>query len=420
MNSALKNQLTSARQASYGLQDISTSKKNALLKTLAAQLIHDSSAILKANAKDFASLPADYGLADRLRLTKDRIMGMSDSLLAVTTLADPLGEVLEKSTQPSGITVSRVRVPVGVLGVIYEARPNVTIEIFSLCFKTGNAVILKGSRDAYYTNQALLQSIRTSLKKHSISIDIVQLIDPFKRELTTQLLTADGLVDIIIPRGSDRLIEFVRKTATVPTIETGAGVCHTYVERTANIAQAVRIIVNAKTRRCTVCNSLDTVVVDASITAKLCSALAPALSAKNVIIYADQASYAALQSAYPKRMLRRATKRHFGKEFLALTLSIKTVKDNNEAIDFIQSHTSGHSEAIITTNKTLANRFTREIDAAAVYVNTSTAFTDGFEFGLGAEVGISTQKLHARGPMGLTALTTYKWIVTSAGQIRQS
>ncbi len=419
MNTKLHKQLVKARQSSYSLQNIPTSKKNAVLNTLAAELIKNSVAIIKANTKDFSQLPADYALTDRLRLTKDRIKAMADSLKAVTKLSDPIGEVLEKSVQPSGIYVSRVRVPVGVLGVIYEARPNVTIEIFSLCFKTANAVILKGSRDAFYTNTALLKCIKTSLSKHAISTNIVQLIDPFNRELTTQLLQADGLVDIIIPRGSDRLIEFVRKNATVPTIETGAGVCHTYVERTANIALAAKIVVNAKTRRCTVCNSLDTLVIDDSVSKKLFKDLLPVLAEKNVLIFADNKSYSVLEKMYPRSLLKKATSEHFGKEFLALSMSIKTVKNADEALQFIQTHTSGHSEAIITKNTTLANRFTREIDAAAVYVNTSTAFTDGFEFGLGAEVGISTQKLHARGPMGLTALTTYKWIVTSAGKTRR-
>lgn len=418
MNAALHTQLLRVRQSSYTLQNVSTTKKNAVLKTLATELVKNSSLIIKANAKDFAQLPADYALTDRLQLTKDRIVAMADSLIAVTKLADPIGEVLEKSVQPSGITVSRVRVPVGVLGVIYEARPNVTIEIFSLCFKTSNAVILKGSRDAFYTNTALLKCIHASLTKSGVSRDVVQLIDPFNRELTTQLLQADGLVDIIIPRGSERLIEFVRKNATVPTIETGAGVCHTYVEHTADIKQAVRIIVNAKTRRCTVCNSLDTLVIDESISKALFEELSPTLAGKNVVVYADSKSYAILKNLYPKMVLKKASAKDFGKEFLSLTMSIKTVKNADEALKFIQEHTSGHSEAIITSNKTLANRFTREIDAAAVYVNTSTAFTDGFEFGLGAEVGISTQKLHARGPMGLTSLTTYKWIVTSAGKIR--
>lgn len=418
MNPALRTQLLQARQSSYTLQNVSTSKKNAVLKTLATELVKNNTVIIKANAKDFAQLPADYALTDRLRLTKDRIIAMADSLMAVTKLADPIGEVLEKSLQPSGITVSRVRVPVGVLGVIYEARPNVTVEIFSLCFKTSNAVILKGSRDAFYTNTALLKCIHTSLTKNGISKDVVQLIDPFNRELTTQLLQADGLVDIIIPRGSERLIEFVRKNATVPTIETGAGVCHTYVERTANMKLAAKVIVNAKTRRCTVCNSLDTLVVDESISTILFKQLCPLLADKEVLIYADNKSYTALKNIYPKTLLKKASNKHFGKEFLSLTMSVKTVKNANEALRFIQQHTSGHSEAIITTNKTLAHTFTRQIDAAAVYVNTSTAFTDGFEFGLGAEVGISTQKLHARGPMGLTALTTYKWIVTSAGKIR--
>ncbi len=420
MNAQLKKQLIAVRKASYEVLTLSVKEKNAILKTLAELLRKNSSLILRANKKDFANLPDGYAMKDRLLLTSERVEYMAKSLLAVIKLKDPIGEVLSTHKQAHGITVQQVRVPIGVLGVIYEARPNVTVEIVSLCIKTGNAVVLKGSRSAHHTNLVLVKLIRQALKKHSIDPRCVQLIDPFNRKLTEQLMQAEEYVDILIPRGSDRLIQFVRKHASIPTIETGAGVCHTYVERSADITKAAAIIVNAKTRRPTVCNTLDTLVVDEVIVRQLAKAMASNLAKHNVTIYADTKSYAALKKIYPERLLKKATTRHYGKEFLSYTMSIKTVKQFDAGLRFVQEHTSGHSEAIITKNTKRAKQFMQQIDAAAVYTNTSTAFTDGFEYGLGAEIGISTQKMHARGPMGLTALTTYKWMVTSAGATRDS
>lgn len=418
MNTLLKKQLTSARQAARSLALVPTAKKNAVLKSIAKTLQINQNSILLANKKDLAAVPPDYPLRDRLTLTLERLEQICASIIAVTKLSDPIGELLDRTTRPSGITVQRVRVPFGVIGVIYEARPNVTTEVVSLCLKTGNTVVLKGGKDAYYTNQVLVKLIQACLHKHKIDAAAVQLINPRDRSLTEELLKAHGYVDMLIPRGGNNLIQYVREHATIPVIETGAGVCHTYVERTAQIARAVGIVRNAKTRRPSVCNTLDCLVVDQAITKTFLPALAKALAVKNVFIYADTPSYTILQKQYPRNLLDKAKPEHYGKEFLSLTLAIKTVKDSTQALQFIQDHTSGHSEAIITQNKTLAKQFTQTIDAAAVYVNTSTAFTDGFEFGLGAEIGISTQKLHARGPMGLKELTTYKWVVTSDGKTR--
>ncbi|MFA5995733.1 MAG: glutamate-5-semialdehyde dehydrogenase [Patescibacteria group bacterium] len=419
MHKHLIQQLIKARTASRILNIISTKQKNAVLVTLANLLQKNTNKILKANQKDLAILPADYAMRDRLLLTPERIKQLSVSLLAVTKLTDPIGEVLDTTKRPSGITVTRVRVPFGVIGVIYEARPNVTIEVASLCLKTGNAVLLKGSKDAFCTNTILVKLIQQSLQLHNLNKYSVQLIDPYDRQLTTDLLQAHGYVDVVIPRGSNRLIQYVREQATVPVIETGAGVCHTYVEKTANVNQAVQIIVNAKTRRYTVCNTLDCLVLDKAITKKLLPKLALVLQKYQIQIFADKFSYQILKKYYPTSLLNKVNPdKHYGQEFLAPKLAIKTVINYQPAIAFIQKHTSGHSEAIITHNKKLANDFINNIDAATIYVNTSTAFTDGFEFGLGAEIGISTQKLHARGPMGLTALTTYKWLVTSQGKIR--
>lgn len=418
MNKTLLKQLTSARQAARSLALLPTAKKNAVLKSLAKILLAHQKAILLANTKDLAAVPPDYPLRDRLTLTPERLEQICASIVAVTKLPDPIGELLETNRRPSGITVQRVRVPFGVIGVIYEARPNVTTEVVSLCLKTGNAVVLKGGKDAFYTNTTLIHLIQKTLRQHNINSSAIQLIDPRDRTITEQLLQAHGYVDVLIPRGGNNLIQYVREHATIPVIETGAGVCHTYVEKTANLKQAVDIAVNAKTRRCTVCNTLDCLVVDKAITKTFLPPLAKALAQKQVLIYADPASYTILKKLYPPELLAHATTEHYGKEFLSLTLSIKTVRNSAEALQFIQDHTSGHSEAIITQNKKLAQQFTQTIDAAAVYVNTSTAFTDGFEFGLGAEIGISTQKLHARGPMGLKELTTYKWVVTSEGKTR--
>lgn len=420
MNKTLHKQLVLAKAATYELVQLSTSKKNTVLRDVARALVVHTNSILRANAKDCANVPRNYPMMDRLQLTRERIADMANGITAVAKLSDPIGTEMSQRKRPSGITVRQVRVPIGVIGVIYEARPNVTADIFSLAFKTGNVVVLKGGSDAKYSNQAIVNCIQSVLRAHGITRDALQMIDPMKRELTTQLLQADGLVDIAIPRGSNALIQFVRTTATVPVIETGAGVCHTYVEQSANIDAAIPVIVNAKVRRCTVCNALDCLVIDESMLKKLLPKLAVELQNYNVALYADSKSYSVLRAVYPAALLHRARPSDFGKEFLAMKMAIKTVKNFHEGLRFVQTNTSGHSEAILTTKARYAEQFQQLVDAAAVYVNTSTAFTDGFEFGLGAEVGISTQKLHARGPMGLQELTTYKWLVSSASKTRRS
>lgn len=411
----IKPKLSQAKLASRQLAILPNSQRNLILGYLARELKKNVTTILRANAKDLARLPRDYTLRDRLILTKPRIVAMADSVQAVQLLSDPLGQLLEKTRRPSGLVIERRTVPLGLVAVVYEARPNVTIEVASLCLKTGNAVALKGGSDAYYSNVALVKCIRTALRRAGCPVNAVILVKD-----TEELLTAHGVVDVAIPRGSNRLIQFVRETATVPVIETGAGVCHTFVEKSADLTLAARVITNAKVRRCTVCNALDCLVVEQSIAKKLFIKLAPLLKKYRVELRADQPSYALLKKLYPLELLKPATAKDFGHEWLALRLSVKTVSSSQAGMAFVQNHTSGHSEAIITRNKQVAAHFQQQVDAAAVYVNTSTAFTDGFEFGLGAEVGISTQKLHARGPMGLAALTTYKWFVHSTGAIRRS
>ncbi len=418
MTESLRRQLTAAQTASRVLRLLSTTQKNRVLKQCAQALQTNQQQILLANARDLKLVPAGYSLTDRLRLTPARVQAMAKSVVTVQALPDPIGEVIERYRRPTGLQLERVRVPLGVLAVIYEARPNVTVEVFSLAFKTGNAVILKGGRDARYSNAVLVHLLQTVLRKNNLPTAAVVLLNPTDRAQLQQVLTAHQFVDVVIPRGSDRLIKYVREHATVPIIETGAGVCHTLVERSADILLAVRVIVNAKARRCTVCNALDCLVVEQPIARRLLLVAAPVLAKKQVELRADVASWKILRGHYPTKLLRRARLTDFGKEFLAPRLAIKTVPNAAAGIDFIQHHTSQHSEAIITRNKMWAKRFIQQIDAAAVYVNTSTAFTDGFEFGLGSEIGISTQKLHARGPMGLREITTYQWVVRSHGATR--
>lgn len=418
MQQHLQHQLIRAKHASRVLARASTSKKNNFLRALAHALTLNQKAIIAANARDLAKQPADYPLRDRLLLTERRIAEMAHGVRTVVLLPDPVGEILEKRTLPNGLHLSRVRTPLGVIGIIYEARPNVTIEIASLTVKTGNGVVLKGGEDAHETNTFLVQMIRRVLKRYRLPEDAVVMIDSFDRSVSDELMQSNDYLDLLIPRGSDRLIQYVREHSTVPVIETGAGVCHTYVEKSANILEAVRVVENAKTRRTGVCNALDTIVVDSSTAKPFLAKLAPRFAAHRVEIFADPKSYAVLSLVYPPELLKKAKPSDFGREFLSMKCSVKIVRGADEAIAFIQEKTSGHSEAIITRNATIARRFTEEIDAAAVYVNTSTAFTDGFQFGLGAEIGISTQKLHARGPMALRELTSYKWVIRGRGQIR--
>ncbi|MFH1866829.1 MAG: glutamate-5-semialdehyde dehydrogenase [Patescibacteria group bacterium] len=410
--------LQQAKLASRDVQPLPTATKNAVLRDLRLFLVAATKKILTANARDFSRLPSSYPHTDRLRLTPERIKGMAKSLAMVERLPDPVGRLIDHRVLKTGLTIKRRTVPLGVIGIIYEARPNVTIEVFSLAIKSGNVLVLKGGRDAYETNKVLVSIIHRVLRKHGISPHAVVLLNPVHRSVTEQLLKANQYLDVIIPRGSNRLIEYVRQHTTLPVIETGAGVCHIYVERSANLAWATRTVFNAKTRRVSVCNALDTLVVDHSVARRLLQTLGPKLAQAGVKIYTDQASYKILQASYPRALLHRARASDYGKEFLSLAMSIRVVKDWREGIRHVQRYTSKHSESIITTNAKIAAKFQQFIDAAVVYVNTSIAFTDGYEFGLGGEIGISTQKLHARGPMALQELTTYKWLVNSRGVIR--
>ncbi|MFA6391122.1 MAG: glutamate-5-semialdehyde dehydrogenase [Patescibacteria group bacterium] len=407
-----------ARVASREFSQASNSRKNAVLKTLAGLIQKNESAIIRANREDIQRQGENHPLSDRLMLNPKRLKFIRKSLLAVIQLPDPVGEITENFKQPNGLHILRVRVPIGVMGVIYESRPNVTVEISSLALKAGNAVILKGGKEANSTNKIFVSLIQRALEKNGFSKFTVQFLDAPKKSMIVQLLRLNEYIDVLIPRGSRRLIDFVRANASVPVIETGAGVCHTYVEKTADIIKSAIIIENAKTQRPTVCNALDTLVLDHAIAPKLLPQTAVRLKKHQVLIKADPASYRILQSCYPKELLQKAKKNDFGKEFLGLQMSVKTIKNFTEAISFIQEHTSGHSEAVLTKDKRVGKKFLEMIDAAAVYVNTSTRFTDGFQFGLGAEVGISTQKLHARGPIGLKELTSIKWIVNSNWKIR--
>jgi glutamate-5-semialdehyde dehydrogenase len=375
--------------------------------SVADALIRESDAVLAANELDLARMDPEDPRYDRLKLTKERIVDIATDMRKVSSLPNVLDVVLEERVMPNGLRLSRVSVPLGVVGIIYEARPNVTADAWSLCFKTGNVVLLKGGSDAEHSNATIVRIIQSIAGSEQ-----VQLL-PSDRAATEALLQARGYVDIVIPRGSQGLIDYVRDHARVPVIETGAGVVHTYLDETADASMAARVIENAKTRRVSVCNALDCLLVHRNRLGELLELLAP-LAAKGVEIRADAESHAALAGRYER--LERAD--DFGTEFLSLKLSVKTVGSLEEALAHIRTYGSGHSEAILTGNAEHAEKFVKAVDAAAVYVNTSTAFTDGGQFGLGAEIGISTQKLHARGPMGLEALTSYKWIVRGDGQVR--
>jgi glutamate-5-semialdehyde dehydrogenase len=355
-------------------------------------------------------------MLDRLMLTSERLAGIAADLRRIAALPSPLGLVLEARTLPSGLQLERVTVPLGVVGVVYESRPNVTFDVFSLAFKAGNAVALKGGTDAAHSNAASVQIIQDVLAANRVDRGAVQLLPPGRTAVAT-LLNAVGEIDVVIPRGSRELIDRVRSEARVPVIETGAGVCHTYVDAGADPAMAARIVLNAKTRRPTVCNALDCLVIHRARLADLPQIVAP-LGARGVTILADPDSCQALLGRYPAHLLYPADPEHYGIEFLSLKLAIRTVASLDEALEHIAEYGSGHSEAIVTGDEGAKERFLREVDAAAVYANASTAFTDGAQFGLGAEIGISTQKLHARGPMGLRDLTSYKWVLRGRGEVR--
>lgn len=389
---------------------------NEILEDVAAEAIAQAAYLLQENQKDLDRMDSADPKYDRLKLTAERIQAIVDDIIAVTKLESPLGQVISENTRPNGLHVSKIRVPLGVVGVIYEARPNVTFDVFALCFKTGNICILKGGSDADYSNRAIISVIHSVLAKHNIDINAATLL-PVEREATEALLNAVGYVDVLIPRGSQSLINYVRNNSKVPVIETGAGIVHTYFDETADLDKGVEIIFNAKTRRVSVCNALDCLIINSSRLNDL-PAIAAKLAEKEVDLFADEQTYDKLESNYPAQLLHRAEPEHFGTEFLSLKLAVKTVDSLDEALDHIAQYSSKHSEAIISENADNIQTFLNIVDAAAVYANASTAFTDGAQFGLGAEIGISTQKLHARGPMGLEELTSYKWVVKGNGQVR--
>ncbi len=387
-----------------------------VLQDLAKTTVAETHYLLTENKKDLDRMNPSDPKYDRLQLTAERIRDIAGEITAISELKSVAGRVISEKLMPNGLQISKVRVPLGVIGIIYEARPNVTFDVFSLCFKTGNVCILKGGSDAEFSNKAILHIIHDVLSKHSIETNFVTLL-PAGREATDALLTAKSYVDVIIPRGSQQLIDHVRNNSKVPVIETGAGIVHTYFDEFGEIEKGRDIISNAKTRRVSVCNSLDCLIIHDSRLRDLPKLVRP-LAEKQVELYADEMAYMLLDTHYPANLLSRAKPEHFGTEFLSLKMAIKTVDSMDEALEHIARYSSKHSEAIITENVENAEAFLNQVDAAAVYVNASTAFTDGAQFGLGAEIGISTQKLHARGPMGLEELCTYKWVVRGTGQIR--
>jgi glutamate-5-semialdehyde dehydrogenase len=402
--------------ASAEVRRLNDVQKKGILNRLAEILVENLVQIIAENQKDLLRMDLADPKYDRLKLTESRIQDLAKSMREIANLTDPSGQVFMESELANGLKIKKIAVPMGVVGVIYEARPNVTIDVTALCLRSGNAVVLRGGSDAFNTNLFLVNLIHKVLKEFSVDTNCVALLPP-DRELVKELLTATRYVDLIIPRGSESLIQFVRKHSLVPTIETGAGVCHTYVETTANLQKAANIVVNAKVSRPSVCNSLDTVVVDEMIAKAFLPMLQDGFLKWNVEIFADEISHKIFsETNYPH--LQKAQKDDFGREFLAYKCSVKVVSGINEAIEHINKYSSQHSEAIISQNQEYCDRFIQEIDAAAVYTNASTRFTDGGQFGLGAEIGISTQKLHARGPFALEKLVTEKWVVTGDGQVR--
>jgi len=409
--------LIQTRHAAPHLAAISDTLRNTVLQDLAKSLVARTDDIIAANQKDLARMPQDNPRYDRLRLDALRIRAIADDVAKVAALPAPTGKVLEQRMLENGLSLTRIAVPLGVVGVIYESRPNVTVDVFALCFKAGNAAVLKGGKEADDSNRAMIGIIHNTLRTHGLPAELCCLL-PTPREATHVLLNAVGLVDICIPRGSQGLIDFVRDTAKIPVIETGAGIVHTYFDASGDVKKGQKIITNAKTRRVSVCNALDTLVMHQSRLGDL-PALLTKLPEKNVTIFADAESHDVLKGAYPENLLHPATEEDFGREFLDYKMSVKTVPNLEAALAHIAKYSSQHSEAIVAEDAEAVETFLNRVDAAAVYANASTAFTDGAQFGMGAEIGISTQKLHARGPMALDALTSYKWIVRGNGQTRE-
>jgi glutamate-5-semialdehyde dehydrogenase len=404
-----------AKEAEVSLRTLSTDVKNHVLQAVADRLVEGADEILQANAVDVEAGRKNHmpeGLVDRLFLNEDRIRGMAEGLIQVAELDDPIGEVVGMKKRPNGLLIGQKRVPLGVIGIIYEARPNVTSDAFTLCFKTGNAVILKGGSDAIHSNLAIVKCIRKALAENGVTENAIQLIEDTSRETAAAFMKLNQYVDVLIPRGGRGLIKTVVNNSTIPVIETGTGNCHIYVDETADLTMAADIVMNAKTQRVGVCNACESLLVHRAVKDAFLPVLAKRLKEKHVEIRADEEAAAKIPGAV------LATVEDWGTEYLDYILSVKVVSSVEEAIVHINRYNTGHSEAIITNNYTHAQKFLDEVDAAAVYVNASTRFTDGFEFGFGAEIGISTQKLHARGPMGLMALTTTKYVIYGNGQIR--
>ena len=404
-----------AAVAKYEVQVLTTEEKNNALKTVADALVANTDFIIKENAIDLKNGEENgmhVGLLDRLRLTPERIAAMSEGILQIIDLEDPVGEVLETTTRPNGMEISKVRVPMGVIGIIYESRPNVTADAFALCFKTGNAVILKGGKDAINSNKAITDTIRGALKNAGVTEDTILLIEKTDRETTTAFMKLNDYVDVLIPRGGAGLIRAVVENSTIPVIETGTGNCHVYVDEFADFEKALNIIYNAKTQRIGVCNACESLVVHEKVKDAFLPLLAEKLAPANVEIRSDAAAKEVLKDSVD------ATEEDFYKEYLDYIISIKTVASVEEAIAHINEHNTGHSDCIVSENAENIAKFQKGVDAACVYANVSTRFTDGFEFGFGAEIGISTQKLHARGPMGLKELTSYKYLINGNGQVR--
>lgn len=415
MNEMLNTLGKNARNAEVLARNLSANEKNEVLLKVAEALTENADTLTAANTLDVENgrknnMPE--ALVDRLLLTGDRIRGMAEGLRQVAALEDPVGEVLGMKKRPNGLMIGQKRVPLGVIGIIYEARPNVTADAFALCFKTGNVVILKGGSDAIHSNEAIVKCIREVLREQGITEDAIQLITDTSRETTAEFMKMNQYVDVLIPRGGRGLIKAVVENSTIPVIETGTGNCHIYVDETADLQMAADIIMNAKTQRVGVCNACESVLVHEKVKDEFLPVLARRLQEKQVEIRADEAACELIPGAV------HATEEDWGREYLDYILSLKVVSSVEEAISHINQYNTGHSEAIITNNYEHAQKFLDQVDAAAVYVNASTRFTDGFEFGFGAEIGISTQKLHARGPMGLLALTTTKYIIYGNGQIR--
>ena len=421
----MNEQFVKTKQASKSLAALSDSRRNEILLAVSEAIVADKERIIKANAEDLAKMDCENPLYDRLMLTEARLEAIADDMRNVAGLPSPLGHITKQKTLPNGLRLCRISVPFGVIGMIYEARPNVTFDVFSLCFKSGNACVLKGGKDADCSNREEVKLIHEVLERYGVDPDVVALL-PATHEATGEMLNAVGYVDLCIPRGGRRLIDFVRDTARIPVIETGAGVVNTYFDKEGDLEMGRAIINNAKTRRVSVCNALDCLLVHSSRLSDLPALVAPlsgsvccnaiATNKTPVIIYADERAYEALSGHYS--LLEHATDESFGTEFMDYKLAVKTVDSLDEALAHIDAYGSGHSEAIITQNESAARIFQQHVDAACVYWNAPTSFTDGAQFGLGAEIGISTQKLGPRGPMALEEITTYKWLIEGEGQIR--